>query len=140
MSLTIALDFDGVLHSYKRGYTGPIPLDPPVEGAVAFVDALVARDYKVFIFTARIIESGPDKYIGPDCIPERKLAHAGIQQWLKHWGFPSLEVTGMKKHADLYIDDRGFRFEGDFDTVIDFLQENSSAQTWQKTIHKAQEE
>ena len=47
---TIALDFDGVLHSYKQGWTGDTPEDPPNEGANKFVRDLLGLGYEVVIY------------------------------------------------------------------------------------------
>lgn len=39
--ITIALDFDGVIHSYESGWTGDTPIDPSVEGIKEFMQQLV---------------------------------------------------------------------------------------------------
>ena len=93
----IGLDFDGVLHKYT-GWTGSIPKGPPVEGALSSVLWLVENGFRLFIFSTRA-------YNNPE-------GEEGIKQWLKLHSFPSIEVADGKWHADLYVDDRGFRFEG----------------------------
>lgn len=105
---TIALDFDGVLHSYKSGWTGNIPKDEPVDGSLNFVKKLL-ENYNVIIFSSRA---------------KTKEGKDGIKQWLSEHEFPSLEVSFEKPEAVLYIDDRGFRFTGDFEKVLDFLDNN----------------
>jgi ribonucleotide monophosphatase NagD (HAD superfamily) len=102
----IAFDLDGVLHSYTSGYTETGPEDPPVPGALEMVRGVLARGYKVVVMTSRADN------------PEAK---ARVEAWLAKWGFPELEVTNTKIHADLYVDDNGFRFEGDCDAVLKFI-------------------
>src|SRR5258706_11866097 len=71
----IGLDFDGVLHSYTSGYTGFDPVDPPVEGAVAFVNWLVEQNYEIHIFTARLSQLSD---INKDIVTHRMA----INKWL----------------------------------------------------------
>lgn len=145
----IALDFDGVLHSYRSGYTGEIPMDEPVEGAQLFCEMLLERGYEVVIFTtrahpnlaktqynrfvelARQNEEGKWESMGNKGLT---LGVVGIRQWLRHHGFPAeivnAQVTHKKEHADLFVDDRGFRFDGSFSAVLDFLSANPECHTW----------
>lgn len=111
---TIAVDFDNVLHSYVHRWTGPIPEDPPVPGAQDFIDDLLGRGYKVVIFSHRA---------------HTKEGEQGIRQWLVKYDFPRLPVTDKKPAALCYIDDRAFRFEGDFKQVIKFI-ESPAIEPW----------
>jgi hypothetical protein len=51
---TLCLDFDGVVHSYKSGWTrvDDIP-DPPVDGVFEFIRAALDRNFVVTIFSSR---------------------------------------------------------------------------------------
>lgn len=111
MSRTIALDFDGVLHSYSSGWTGPKPMDAPVPGALALVEALKARKYRLVVFTAR------------DDV-------AAVGEWLKQHGFPAMTVTQTKPKAALYVDDRGLRFDGNPKTILDFVDDDPELKSW----------
>lgn len=145
----IALDFDGVLHSYSRGYTGEIPMDPPVEGAQLFCEILLERGYEVVIFTTRahpnLAKTKINRFVELARLNDKDeweslgnkgltLGVVGIRQWLKHHGFPAKIVntliTHKKEHADLFIDDRGLRFDGSFRAVLDFLTDNPECHTW----------
>lgn len=113
-SKTVVLDFDAVLHLYRRGWTGPEPLEPPVPGALEFVRWLLAQGYDVVVSSARADQ--------PDGLH-------GIVGWLARYGFPALPVTNRKPAAILYVDDRAFRFEGDFQAVRDALS-GSEPPSW----------
>lgn len=96
----ICLDFDGVLHGYRNGFTpGAPPDDTPVEGALAFVRGVLRAGFKVYVLSARF-----DR--------EENLLY--VRQWLTRNGFPAASMTLVttKPKACLYVDDRGFRFEG----------------------------
>lgn len=96
-TLTVALDFDGVIHKYSKGWHDGTCYDDPMDGAFDFICRLRSRGYNVVIFSAR-----PKGDIGA---------------WLiKHW--PSVppygnipEVTNEKPIAVAYVDDRAIRFE-----------------------------
>lgn len=50
---TLAVDFDGVIHSYTSGWRGArVILDPPVPGAMAFLLGAL-DDFEVAIFSSR---------------------------------------------------------------------------------------
>lgn len=98
-SRTIAVDYDGVINSYKtrtgldKQYLLP---DPPVDGALEWVLQVMER-FNVVVFTCRAFFPGGKE---------------AVEKWLERHGFPALEVTGEKPIAHVYLDDRGFRFEG----------------------------
>ncbi len=117
----IALDFDGVIHDYK-GWTGPMPTGEPVPGALETVRWLKQTGYELFILSARV---------------EHPMGKACIEEWMHDHGFPQIEVTIEKKHADLYVDDRGFRFEGpqSWQALRDFLAINPKPGRWGENPH-----
>lgn len=112
--IVIGLDFDGLLHDYA-GWDGPVPTGGIVPGAKEFVHWLIQRNYKPVIFSSRA---------------NHPMGKSAIEAWLVQWGFPPLDVSLQKPEAKLYVDDRGFRFEGDFRPVIDFLIKNPEPGRW----------
>jgi len=105
--LTVCVDFDGVIHSYRQvGLGSYVVADPPVPGAIHWLRTLV-DSAKVYIHTTRMLDDG---------------AEGAMREWLSRNGLPEdalsqLVFTARKVPAELYIDDRAFRFEGTFPTV-----------------------
>lgn len=101
---TVAVDFDGVIHSYTSGWLGAdvIP-DPPVPGAIEFLNEL-AQNYTVCIFTTRAAHEG---------------GREAIMRYLLEYGFTGefAEITHEKGPAIFYLDDRAWRFRGIFPTM-----------------------
>lgn len=112
----IALDFDGVLNSDKA-WSGPTGIDDPVPGAREFVFWLMDRGFSVYIFTTRA---------------EWSEGRKAIREWLERHGFPPMNVTNEKHGALLFVDDRGYRFNGSFDDLKKFMQENPSLNPWNR--------
>lgn len=114
---TIAVDFDGVIHRYSRGWQDESIYDPPVDGAVEALERLHRR-YKVVIFTTRV---NPDMRGGNEQL-DRVLG------WLKEHGFREGvhfdEVTHVKPPAVAYIDDRGLHFTS-WDQALEELRERN---------------
>ena len=104
-SITIALDFDGVIHSYENGWTGDIPEDPPMEGIEDFMKNLTKKGWLLKIFSTRNPEA--------------------IEDWLKFYKLDKYikSIHSEKIPAKLYIDDRGYHFDGDFDKAEKFIEE-----------------
>jgi hypothetical protein len=101
--VTIAVDFDGVIHAYSRGWADGTIYDPPLPGALNGLRTLMRED-AVFIHTSR----------------EPKQ----VAEWLTGHGFACqteydglfwnqrrrLLVTNRKLPALYYLDDRAVRF------------------------------
>ena len=106
---TVAVDFDGVLNSYKtsvgldKQYLLP---DPPVPGALEWINEIV-QHFNVVVFTCRVNFSGGKE---------------AVERWLERYGFPPLPVTGEKPIAHLYVDDRGFAFDNTGYPSVDFIK------------------
>jgi len=100
---TIAIDFDGVIHRYSKGWNGGAIYDPPVEGAREALARIHAR-YEVVIFTTRV---NPDMHGSGE---QMDLVLA----WLERYGFRKGEhfdaITHVKPPALAYIDDRALHF------------------------------
>jgi hypothetical protein len=96
---TIAVDCDGVLHSYTSPWENAHTIsDPPVEGAIEWLNTITDR-LNVVIHTTR---------------GETAEGCAAVLQWLREYGYtgPDLIVTHEKPPALVYLDDRAVRFEG----------------------------
>lgn len=96
---TIAVDFDGVIHSYTSGWAGADQCpDPPVDGAIDFLHEMVE------VFDVVIMSTRGDQPGGSEA----------VMAYLRTWGYtgPELRVTREKVPALIYLDDRGWRFGG----------------------------
>lgn len=104
-SITIALDFDGVIHSYKQGWTGDVPEDEPMEGIEDFMKNLKNKGWILKILSTREAEY--------------------IEDWLKFYKLDKYikSVHNEKIPAFMYIDDRGYHFDGDFEKTEKFIEE-----------------
>ncbi|WP_445524773.1 hypothetical protein [Streptomyces cyslabdanicus] len=101
--MTLAVDFDGVIHTYSRGWADGTIYDPPLPGALNGLRALMQHD-AVFIHTTR--------------------DPAQVAEWLTTRGFICrtehdgpfwnvrgvLLVTNRKLAATSYLDDRAVKF------------------------------
>ncbi len=89
----IAIDFDGVIHKYSRGWQDGLIYDKPIAGSKKAVIAL-ARKYNIVIFSRRANEQGT----------------RAIARWLVKNKIPYSEITGEKPRAKWYIDDQAVHF------------------------------
>lgn len=102
MSGTVVLDFDGVLHSYTSGWQGAAVIpDPPVEGAVEFIDMLEAEGYEVVVASTRA---------------NTREGLKAMRKWLRSNRFDRLRNLKIAEEGKppgiVYLDDRALRFDG----------------------------
>jgi hypothetical protein len=114
---TIAVDFDGVIHAYTKGWHDGTIYDELMPGATSGLLHLM-QDYAVFIFTTR------------DCLQvaqwtqERTGIPTGVMlddPDYPFWnGRTSILVTNLKYAAVAYIDDRAYKFADWDQTTLDW--------------------
>lgn len=100
---TIAVDFDGVIHRYGKGWQDGSIYDEPIDGAREAL-ARIHRRYQVVIFTTRVNPS----------MPGHDRQREAMDAWLSRRGFVRGEhydeITHVKPPALAYIDDRALHF------------------------------
>lgn len=110
----VAIDFDGVIHSYESGWKGVdvIP-DAPVPNAIETIANYVYH-YTVHVYSVR-----SRSFRGRRAMKEYIYHHLK-----KKYGelvadniFKEIKFPWFKPKALMYIDDRAFRFEGKFPTI-----------------------
>ncbi|MDP2189397.1 MAG: hypothetical protein Q8J69_12025 [Sphingobacteriaceae bacterium] len=109
--MTIAVDFDGVIHAYSKGWNGGAIYDPPVPGTREAMQALRDKGYKIYIFSTRSNKMFRKKdEIDQDAAMKAYLAEHEIP-YDKIWTFG-------KPMADIYLDDRAIGFRGDWNEAL----------------------
>lgn len=116
----ISLDFDGVIHAHVSPFTHPdVIADDPVEGALDFIRHAINEGWTVHIHTAR----------ANDPRAEPAIIAWLLRHGLEHWYIDQMPISAQKRSALIYIDDRGWRFEGKFPT----LEQIESLTQWNKS-------
>lgn len=93
--MTLAIDFDGVLHDPKRRKQG-YKMGMPIVGAVESMKVLQKAGHLLIIHT--IWATNP-------------AGINAIRDWLEYFSIPFDFITANKPDADLYIDDKAIKFE-----------------------------
>jgi len=109
----IAVDFDGVLHTFDKGFFDGTCYGKPIKNSLNAIKRL-SKSYKVIIFTAK---ARPDRPL-----VNGKTGLDLVQDWLSKHGFSQYitEVTWEKPRAKYYIDDKAIRFLN-WDDTLSFI-------------------
>lgn len=108
---TIAIDVDGVLADYSKGWQGVHIIGNPLPGAKEFLEQLRESGWKVVIFTTRGNEQ--------------------IKNWLDKHGLYYDEINDNsslrgenpgKPIATVYLDDRAITFKGNFNRAFEEIE------------------
>jgi hypothetical protein len=107
MMPTLGVDFDGVIHRYRRGWFDGTIYDEPMPGAFDAL-RLLMRHYAVFVHTARSARQvgGWLAEHGFETCIEGQI-HAPMKFWTER---DRLLVTNRKLPAKAYLDDRAVKF------------------------------
>jgi hypothetical protein len=118
--MKIAIDFDGVLHGYSKGWSDGTIYDPPVPGTREAMEALKAQGHYLLIFSTRT-----NKVFRKKDDPDQEPL---IKAWLAEHGIPYDKIwTYGKPMADIYLDDRALSFRGDW---ADTLSQIATFKPW----------
>jgi hypothetical protein len=108
----IAIDFDGVVHNFDKGFHDGTCYGEPLEGSLDALKTL-SDDYNIIIFTAKAKPNRP--------LVNGKTGTELVKDWLKKHNVLQYvkEVTAEKPRATIYIDDKGYYFTNWSDTLKD---------------------
>jgi hypothetical protein len=106
----LAIDFDGVIHTFDKGFHDGTCYGDPIEGSLEAVREL-SKKYTIIIFTAKAKPNRP--------LVNGKTGVELVSEWLDKHGILDCvkEITSEKPRSMLYIDDNGYRFENWNDTL-----------------------
>lgn len=105
---TVAVDVDGVLADFSKGWQGADKIGNPLPGAKEFLLRLHNAGWKVVIFTTR----------GKEFIEEYCRKHNLYYDEINDNSSLRGENPG-KVIANVYLDDRGLKFNGNFDEAFE---------------------
>lgn len=146
MGKTVSIDFDGVIHAYRKGWQDGSIYDFPVKGVFEAIQQLFTSGYSVFILSTRkskqirkwleneimISEyerdgmgNSPTKWVST----RYGFTCKAIPFWKKLWDEKNvIGITKRKLPAHVYIDDRALVFKGDWAETMNHV---SSFKTYQ---------
>ena len=98
MRYVLGIDFDGVIHAYRRGDCGPVIYDTPTPGAAAALEAYRS------VFDVQIVSARAKTAEGREA----------ITAWMRTHGLPPLPASDRKPAGELLVtlDDRAWLFRG----------------------------
>lgn len=102
-SRTIAIDFDGVIHSFELGFHDGTIYGTPIEGSIDAIKQL-AQHYNLVIYTAKAKKDRP--------LVNGRTGIELVWEWLEKYEIASYvkEVTAEKPRCICYIDDKAIQF------------------------------
>ena len=108
----IAIDFDGVIHNFDKGWHDGTCYGEPLPGSLEAIKTLSAK-YNIIIFTAKAKKNRP--------LVNGKTGTQLVQEWLEKYDVMQYinEITSEKPRAKIYIDDNGYRFNSWKNTLRD---------------------
>lgn len=110
----IAIDFDGVIHNFDKGYYDGTCYGEPIIGSLEALKNLSTK-YKIIVFTAKAKPNRP--------LVNGKTGLELVRDWLDKYGVLDYvsEITSEKPRAILYIDDNGYRFDS-WKNTLQFIE------------------
>lgn len=121
---TIAIDFDGVIHKYSKGWHDGSCYDEPMSNSEYALKRLMREyhDASIFIFTTRDcgqVKNWFDKYF--------KFSTQIIPDDVQFWNTKGvIGITNKKLPAVMYIDDRAVKFTRWTEEFIELLEKEIS--------------
>ena len=115
----LAVDFDGVIANYD-GWKGDDHFGTPLPGVAEALQELKKRGWLIVIWTTRGNVEQLRNYLNCFGIPYDSINEVSSREYAK-----------QKISADVYLDDRGLRFEGVWSAKL--IDEIDHFKTWWET-------
>ena len=106
---TIAIDFDGVLADYSKGYQGKDVFGTPIPGGDNATKVLKENGWRIIIYTTR-----PATDALKNWLKENNITYDYINE---NPDQPE-DAKGCKLIADVYLDDRSMCFRGNWKCLV----------------------
>lgn len=108
----IAIDFDGVIHTFDKGWYDGTCYGSPIEGAIDAIKK-ISEKYDIIVFTGKALPDRP--------LVDGKTGKQLVTEWLKEHDLIQYikEVTYTKPRAEYYIDDKGIEFTNNWTEILD---------------------
>ena len=102
-SRTIAIDFDGVIHSFELGYHDGTIYGTPILNSIESIKKIAER-YTIVIYTAKAKKDRP--------LVNGKTGTELVWEWLEKYNISQYvkDVTAEKPRCVCYIDDKAIQF------------------------------
>lgn len=116
MKKTIAVDFDGVIHKYSKGWQDGSIYDLPHKGAYEALKYLKDLGFEIVIYSTRCYDRTVNGVLQLNQVEEMK-------KWLKqhHIVYDKIHTDPDKPLCVLFIDDNSYRFEGRWNTELPYI-------------------
>lgn len=107
--MRVCIDFDGVIHSYDKGYGDGSLYGDPIKGAIDNIVKLHDAGHEIYILTAR-----------------NKNQHKEVENWIRKY-LPdshkdiSITVSNTKPPAGAYVDDKAIAFRNWDQAMADII-------------------
>lgn len=103
-SNTIAIDFDGVIHSFELGFHDGTIYGTPIDGSIEAIKR-IAKKYTIVIYTAKAKQDRP--------LINGKTGTELVWEWLKKYKLDQYikDITAEKPRCICYIDDKAIQFK-----------------------------
>ena len=108
----IAVDFDGVIHTFNKGWYDGTCYGEPIEGSLEALKKL-SKKYSIIIFTAKVRPDRP--------LVNGKTGHELVEEWLEKYDMLGYvdDITWEKPRAEYYIDDKGLHFNNNWNEILE---------------------
>ena len=107
----IAVDFDGVIHNFDKGWHDGTCYGEPIEGSLEALKSL-STNYNVIIFSAKVRPDRP--------LVNGKTGKQLVKDWLEKYDVMQYvdDITYEKPRAEYYIDDKAIKFDNNWDKIL----------------------
>lgn len=117
--MTAAIDFDGVIHKYSKGWHDGECYDVPVRDSLQTIGRLMKEGgYSIFIFSTRNPEQ-IKAWMEIHCKIPCEVIPPNQTFWNKKG---IIGITNTKLAAHVYVDDRAINFYGNWDETEDEIK------------------
>jgi hypothetical protein len=108
----IAVDFDGVIHNFDKGWHDGTCYGEPLPGSLEAIKKL-SEKYTVIIFTAKIRPDRP--------LVGGKTGYEFVREWLIKYDIDKYvdDITFEKPRAEYYIDDKAILYDNNWKDILE---------------------